>query len=413
MIQTLSRPTLSKAPATLPTLELPTRLNGFFEPGPLFYALYGGRGSAKSWSIAGYLIYRALQGRERILCGREFQTSIDDSVKALLEATIERLGFQDYFRITDRSITSANGSRFIFKGLRHNIASIKSLEGITILWIEEAHVISRTSLDTILPTVRAGGSICIFSMNPQQPTDPVFEDFIAPKIPRPDVRALEVNFYHNPWFSEMMRRQMLAMRASNFGMFRHVWLGKFLVDDDARIFKNVVVEAFEAPENADFLYGADFGFAKDPATILRSYMSPDQTTIYVDYQFAEYHLQLDKYPTMYDRVPGIKSGVVIGDSANPQTIDYCNGLGYSMSGARKGKDSVRDGIRFLQSKVIKVHPRCKDLIAESFAYVFKRHPVTNRVLPEPEDANNHCWDALRYAYEDLWMPAEFSVTVID
>lgn len=354
--------------------------------------------------------------QERILCGREFQTSIADSVKELLEKTIERLGFGAYFVITETTIESINGSKFIFKGLRHNIASIKSLEGITILWIEEAHVISRKSLDTILPTIRGSGEadpICIFTLNPQQPTDPVYEDFIAPKIPRPDVRALEINFYDNPWFTPMMRRQMLAMRAANFGMFRHVWLGKFLVDDDARIFKNVVVEAFETPEDADFLYGADFGFAKDPATIVRSFMSPDQSTIYVDHEYCEYHLRLDDYPGMYDRIPNIKNALIIGDSANPQTIDYLIGLGYTMSGARKGKDSVRDGIRFLQSKIIKVHPRCKELIAESFLYVFKRHPVTDRVLPEPEKGNDHCWDALRYAYEDVWMPAPFHISVID
>jgi phage terminase large subunit len=118
------------------------------------------------------------------LCGREYQASIRESVKALLEQQIDRMGYRDCFRISERSITSANGSEFIFSGLRHNIDSIKSMEGLTIVWIEEAHVISRHSLDTLVPTVRSPGAFFLYTLNPRFPTDPVYEDFIAPRRAR-------------------------------------------------------------------------------------------------------------------------------------------------------------------------------------------------------------------------------------
>lgn len=387
-----------------PLLKFPEKLNGFFEPGMRHYVLHGGRGSAKSWSVAAFLVTTALTAPHRILCGREYQNSIRESVKYLIDAQIRRLGYVDEFESKRTYIKSRNGSEFIFAGLHHNIESLKSMEGITIAWLEEAQTISRNSMTDFVPTIRAPGSFLIYTMNPRFATDPVYEDLVEPKVPRDDVRTLELNYADNPWFwGSPLVGEMRHMRKTNPGMYRHVWRGGLLQDDAARIFPNVAVEAFETPDDADFMYGADFGFANDPAVILRTFMSPDESKIFVDYEIQRYHLKLNKYAETYDLIPGIRNGVIVGDSSQPQTIDHLVDQGFRAIGAIKGAGSVMEGIRFLQSKDIIVHPRCESIVAESYLYVFKRHPQTNHIMPIPVDKNNHAWDALRYAWEGKWM----------
>lgn len=135
--------------------RLPPRLKGFFRPGPRYLVLHGGRGSAKSWSAAEFVLLSGLERRHRILCGREIQKSIKDSVKKLLDDKINAMGLRPYYRSTDTSITGVNGTEFMFAGLRHNPETIKSMEGVTILWIEEAQTISRDSFEVIKPTIRS------------------------------------------------------------------------------------------------------------------------------------------------------------------------------------------------------------------------------------------------------------------
>lgn len=405
----MTRPMAAKRPQ----LKLPKKLNGFFEPGMRHYVLHGGRGSAKSWSIAAFLVYIALTGRHRILCCREYQTSIRESVKYLIEAQIRVLGYQSQFRCTRTSIKARNGSEFIFAGLHHNIESIKSMEGITIVWVEEAQTISRESVKQLVPTIRYAGSFLLYSLNPRFGDDPVYEDLVVPKVPRDDVRAVEINYDDNPWFNDTpLRAEMEHMKKTNPGMYRHVWRGQLLEDDEARIFTNVTVEAFDTPENAEFMYGADFGFANDPAVILRTFMSPDEKKIFVDYEIQSYHLKLVDYPDTYNSIPGIRRGAIVADSSEPQTIDYLIDRGFTVTGAFKGAGSVMEGIRFLQSKDIIVHPRCQSILAEAHLYLFKRHPQTDKIMPVPVDANNHAWDALRYAWEGRWMKRGPMVKVI-
>ena len=140
-----------------PKIELPAKLAGLFEP-HRYKIVYGGRGSAKSWSTARALLILAAHDKKRILCGREFQKSIKDSVHKLLSDQITALGLSSVYRITASGITSAAGSEFIFEGLRYNATAIKSLEGVDIAWVEQAERLSKTSLDLLIPTVRKDGS---------------------------------------------------------------------------------------------------------------------------------------------------------------------------------------------------------------------------------------------------------------
>ena len=141
---------------------------------------YGGRGGAKSWEFADILIDRAMKGRELILCTREYQSSIADSVYRLLLTRISAAGYDKYFNVTLNSIKCFNGSEFIFKGLHHNIMEIKSLEGVTICWVEEAQSVSTNSWEILIPTIRKEKSEIWISFNTGEVDDPTYTRFVLP-----------------------------------------------------------------------------------------------------------------------------------------------------------------------------------------------------------------------------------------
>ena len=159
-------------------LDFPEAFQDLFIP-MRFKVYHGGRGSAKSWSIVRALIIRAMSAPERILCAREFQASIKDSAKQLISDQIELMGFSEFFHITrDAVVCLVTGSTFLFSGLWHNPQKIKSMEGVTICWIEEANTVSQMSLDFLIPTIRTEGSEIWFSFNRNLATDPVDKMFL-------------------------------------------------------------------------------------------------------------------------------------------------------------------------------------------------------------------------------------------
>ena len=139
---------------------------------------YGGRGSAKSWSFATVLLAIAANRPLRTLCGREIQLSIADSVKRLLDDRINTMGLDGFYTSINSEIVGKNGSVFLFAGLKHNVTKIKSVEGVDIAWLEEGDRISRESLDILIPTIRKPGSEIWITFNPNEPTDPVYQDFV-------------------------------------------------------------------------------------------------------------------------------------------------------------------------------------------------------------------------------------------
>ena len=163
-------------------------------------ALFGGRGSGKSWSIASYLVYVSTKERKRIVGARQFQNSIRDSSKDLIERRIRDFELGGQFDLTDRSIVHrGTGSEFLFIGLERNIESIRSMEGADIVWVDEARTISSKSMEVLLPTVRNPGSTLIWSWNPELPTDPVDAYFRDGKPPPQSVVQF-VDYNDNPFF---------------------------------------------------------------------------------------------------------------------------------------------------------------------------------------------------------------------
>ncbi|MEN0115423.1 MAG: PBSX family phage terminase large subunit [Agrobacterium cavarae] len=373
---------------------------------PIRYrAAYGGRGSGKSHAFAAALVIKARQKPIRVLCAREIQKSIKDSVKRLLDDKIREMGFGQYFRSTDTEIKGTNGSHFVFAGLRSNVESIKSLEGIDIAWVEEATTVSQSSLTNLGPTIRKDGSEIWFTWNPRHESDPVDSMFRLPSGAPPRSIVRRVNWDLNPFFPDVLREDMEWDASRDPDKYRHIWLGEYLRNSEARVFHNWKVEQFETPADARFYLGADWGFSIDPTVLVRCFIMG--RTLFVDREVYKVGCEIDRTPDLFDRLDQdnlkmARNWPITADSARPETIDYMKRHGYTrIKPAKKGAGSVEDGIEFLKSYDIVVHPRCKHMVDELTLYSWKTDPVTDEVLPVLNDKNNHVIDALRYAVEGL------------
>lgn len=381
-------------------LDIPAVFAPLLQPAR-YKGAYGGRGSGKSHFFAGYAVaLMATRAGFRIVCVREVQNSIKDSVKQLIEDKIAQLGLSAFFTITDQEIRGRNGSLCIFRGLQnHTAASIKSLEGFDVAWIEEAQTISQMSLDLLTPTIRKDGSEIWASWNPVSETDPI--DAMLRGDQRDNAAVVKANWNDNPYFPEALREDMDRDRERNPDKYAHVWEGKYQSLSEARIFRNWRVGEVAVPDRVIWYGGVDFGFATDPTFAVRCCLIGDRL-LYVDQEACEIGVATDALPLLLGRIPDFAKWPLNADSARPETIDYLRRHGFPrMRGAKKGKGSVEDGISFLQGLDIVVHPRCINLTRELSSYAYQIDKRTGAILPEPEDANNHGIDALRYAVERL------------
>ena len=367
-----------------------------------YKVFYGGRGSGKSWAIAEALIVMADMCKLRILCCREIQKSIKDSSYQLLKDTALRLGIANRFVFLETEIRhKKTGSKFIFTGLLRNEQTIKSKEGIDICWCEEAQTISETSWETLIPTIRKDGSEIWLSFNPLNADDPTTVRFV--ENPPPEAYVRKVNFDENPYFTEALRREMEWDRKNDFEKYLHIWEGYPRTFSDAQIFRGkFTVEPFEdslAEQSDRLFYGADFGFAQDPSTLIRSFMLDRK--LYIDYEAYGVGVEIDELPQLYRSVPGADKWPIKADSARPETISYLrNRCGFNIDGAEKWQGSIEDGIAYLRSfDQIVIHPRCKHTADEFRLYSYKTDKTTNEVLPIILDKNNHCIDAIRYGLD--------------
>lgn len=216
--------------------------------------LYGGRSSSKSWDAAGFAIFLATQCRIRVLCARQFQNKITESVYTLLKVQIERFGLQSQFRITDRSIRHIHtGSEFIFYGLWRHIDEIKSLEGIDICWIEEAHNLTAEQWKLLEPTLKKQGSQFWIIFNPRYVSDFVYRTFITKSSGAKlghgitgEIGATirrKINYTENPFLSETMMEVIDRLRDEDAEEFAHIYLGQPYENEDSVIIKRAYVMA--------------------------------------------------------------------------------------------------------------------------------------------------------------------------
>jgi phage terminase large subunit len=363
-----------------------------------YRAAHGGRGSAKSHSFSQALILKAATEPLRIGCFREIQKSIRDSVKRLLDDKIRASGLQDAFVSTDTEIRGRNGSLFIFGGLRTNPDAVKSTEGLDIAAVFEANKVSQRSLDLLIPTVRKPGSELWFEWNPESATDPVDAMFRGEHGAPPGSIVRQVNWDDNAFFPEVLKQELEWDRKRDPDKYAHIWEGGYLRNSEARVFKNWSIEEFDVDPKATLRQGADWGFSVDPTVLVQCWI--EGRKLYVPHEAYRVGCEIVDTPALFMQVPDSEKWPMTADSARPETISHMRKNGFpKIMSAVKGAKSLEEGIEWLKSFDIVVHPRCQHLIDELTLYSYKTDALTGEVLPVLEDKNNHVIDALRYACE--------------
>jgi phage terminase large subunit len=368
-----------------------------------FKVMYGGRGGGKSENIARALLVLALNPQNlfnkksiRILCAREYQTSIGDSVHKLFSDIINQYELHSYFNITKASIKTINGSEFIFKGISNDPLQIKSTSGVDICWVEEAEKVSRESWDFLTPTIRNEGGEIWVSFNPNDRDDPTYKMFV--ENPLPNTIAVKINYYDNPYFDKSpIKDEMLYDKKYNYDLYLHKWEGEIKKISDSLIFKNkFVVQEFS--ETSDHYYfGADWGFSKDPTAIIRCFVKDNN--LYIDYEAGGVGIEYEELAELFQSIPESNKWNIYGDSQQPATISYLQKRGFNIYPCKKRAGSVEDGITLLKSfKQIIIHPRCREVAKEFGTYSYKTD-INGNPLPIILDAYNHYIDALRYSLD--------------
>lgn len=370
---------------------------------PLLYparykGIHGGRGSGKSHFYADLWLEESVSHKLDFVCLRETLKSLEFSVKKLLESKIAKYNAGAYFDVLDRKITSKLGGVTIFEGMQnHTAESIKSLEDFDRAWFEEAQNASDKSLTLLRPTIRKPGSQLWFGWNPMKETDPIDLLLRGTELP-PGAVVVQANYMDNPWLPQELQDEMEYDKRRDPDKYAHVWLGEYQRNSEARVFKNWSVEEFERPLGTVYRFGADWGFSIDPSVLVRC--SIDGHRLYVDHEAYMVGCEIDKLPDLFLSVPEAEKWPITADSARPETVRYMQKHGFPrMLSAIKGARSLEEGVEFLRSFDIVVHPRCKHLIDELTMYSYKTDPLTGAVVPILEDKNNHVIDALRYACE--------------
>lgn len=376
-----------------------------------YKVLHGGRGGAKSQTVGRILLLKGAEKKIRVLCAREFQNSIRESVHKLLASVIEdNEALNKHYTTTENSIRGANGTEFIFKGVRHNVDSIKSMTGITDLWIEEGHTISQKSWDILIPTIREPGSEIWVTYNPTNEDDPVHQMFVINTPPRNSI-VLNVNWRHNPWFSDELKAEKDHLFRVNPEKAIHVWEGETLQISDAQIFKGKFKSHYLTPTKADPCwlgpyFGSDWGFSVDPTTLVKLWVYDGNLNIknpvnkkilYIQAEAYKVGVQLNHIPKLFETVSGSKEQKIYADNSRPETIEHIKHFGFTIEGAPKWPGSVEDGVEYLKSfDEIIVSPDCPETLKEFKKYSYKEDKITGKITNVIVDAWNHCIDAIRY-----------------
>jgi len=369
-----------------------------------FRGAFGGRGSGKSFNFAKMAAIWGFVEPLRFLCVREFQNSIKESFYAELKAAIaSEPWLEAVYDVGVDYIRGKNGTEFLFKGLRNNIQSVKSLAKIDVCVVEEAEDISEAAWEVLEPTIRAPKSEIWVIWNPK--TDGSATDKRFRKNPPPRSCIVEMNYGDNPFFPDVLNEQRLHhQKTLDPARYAWIWDGAYYEQSEAQVFAGKYrVKDFEPkPDWNGAYFGLDFGFAKDPTAAVQCYVHDNSLWIYRE--AGGVGLELDETTgCLKAAMPDIDKYTIRADSARPESISYLRRHGLPrIVGAVKGKGSVESGIEFIKAfENIYIHPSCKETINEFALYSYKTDRLSGDVLPVLVDAFNHYIDALRYAIEPL------------
>lgn len=393
---------------TTARIKLPPKLVPVFSRprGSVQYrALHGGRGSGKSQSAALMAAVMGYAEPLRILCTREFQVSIKESFHAELKAAIESIPWlAANYDVGVDYIKGRNGTEFIFRGLRRNEQSIKSLAKVDLTIVEEAEDVPETAWLALEATVlRNPGSEIWAIWNPRVDGSPVDQRFI--KSPPANAMVVELNWQDNPFFPaglDVLRRR--DMERIDPATYSHIWDGQYLKNSKAQVFANKWrVESFESTAHWEGpYYGLDFGFSQDPTAAVKCWIHKD--VLYVEQEVGGIGIEIDATAKLLtDAMTGIENYTVRADNARPESISYLKRKGIPKCiPVKKWPGSVEDSISHMRGYIeIVVHPRCTETRREFTLYSYKVDRNTGDVLPDIIDAHNHYIDAIRYAIEPM------------
>jgi len=376
-------------------IEIPVEYKRLFDNDWREAAVYGGRFSLKSHTVARILLILARQSKKRIACFREFQSSIADSSHQLLSELIAKYEMKE-FNITQNSIVNTvNGSDFIFKGLWNNEQSIKSIEGIDYAWVEEAQTVSTKSLEVLTPTVRKENSKLIYTYNRLLEDDPVHSRLVIEG--RPNTLVINVNYdiaIKYKMMPDVILKEIESDKINRPALFKHKWLGE-PNSLERKIYKDWnVIE--EIPHEARLeRYGLDFGYSNDPSSLVAIYKYNGGFIMdEIMYQKGLSNKQIA------DIINNRELSIVIADSAEPKSIDEIKSYGVNIQPCLKGRDSVNQGIQFVQDQRISVTKRSLNIIKEYRNYLWETDK-DGKILNKPEHTFSHSMDAIRYGLDSF------------
>lgn len=397
-------------------LRLPAKLAGLYEP-RRYKVMHGGRGGGKSHGVAEVLLDMAARSPLRILCAREIQKSMRDSVHRLLKDKVVKLGLHGFYEVLDNEIRGANGTLFLFSGLQsHTVDSIKSFEGVDIVWVEEAHGVSKKSWDVLIPTIRKEGSEIWLTLNPDMETDETYQRFIS--APSPDTWVCEINWRDNPWFPEVLNQErMKAKRTMLADDYAHIWEGRARRVAEGAIYRHEVEQLYLEQRARDVPYDPtlpvhtvwDLGW-NDAMSIALVQRGPQDVRI-IDY-IEDSHRTLDWYVAQLEKRPyrwGTDYLPHDGKTRNFQTgkstEQLLRELGRRNVVSQARAEDVEEGIKAVRMLFPRIYidkTKAARLLECLKRYQRRIHSVTNEPMEPLHDAFSHGADCARYIAS--WVP---------
>ena len=379
----------------LKTIEIPNEFKRLFDKDWREAAVYGGRYSLKSHTVSRILLIRARQSKIRIACFREFQNSIADSSYQLLSDLIKQYGLSEFNLTNNSIINSVNGSDFIFKGLWNNEQSIKSIEGIDIAWVEEAQTVSEKSLEVLTPTVRKDNSQIIYTYNRLLEEDPVHNRLVLQG--RPNTLIINVNYdiaIKYGMIPDVILKEINDDKEKRPGLYKHKWLGEPF-STERKIYKDWQI-IDEIPHEARLeRYGLDFGYSNDPTAIIAIYRYNN------GFIFDEITFQKGlTNKQIADIILNQPLSLVIADSAEPKSIDEIKSYGINVIPCVKGRDSIRQGIQYVQDQRCSITKHSLNTIREYRNYLWQTDK-NGKIINVPEPGFDHSMDAIRYGLDSF------------
>jgi phage terminase large subunit len=387
--------------------EFPAKLGALFKPAR-YKILHGGRGGAKSWGIARALLLMGVDRPLRVLCAREIQNSIQDSVHRLLADQIAAMGLESHYEVQKSRILGANGSSFGFEGLRHNIASIKSYEGADICWVEEAQTVSKSSWDVLIPTIRKDESEIWVSFNPELDTDETYKRFVL----RPPTGAvvIPIGWQDNPWFPAVLEQERRDLQERDPDAYLTVWEGKCRLTLEGAIYASEIRAATESGRITRVPYDAS-----KPVHTFWDIGWSDQTSIWfaqqIGYEYRLIDFVQDRQKTIPHYVSVLQSrGYAYGTDYLPHDAQaktlISGGRSMQQQMTELGRrveivprTSVAEGInaaRTIFAQCVFDEARCADGLQALRRYRYDVDPESKQFSRVPlHDENSHAADAFR------------------